>query len=129
MDPHTARPGRHDLNLIKTMFATTLGLWLTQVVLFGVLFVSWFILFIVRWLIGFGSPVPESSWQSFLFKVMRVLSYPLGWFLPDRPGGDDTVTMILRWGANSAIWGMALGAFIYIFQKLRRNPPDAGGQK
>ena len=107
------------MKALKTILATTLTLWVVQLLFFVVLFVGWFIRFILQWFVGFGSPQPETSFEALLQTVMKILTYPVRLFFADQ-FGTDTFTLALQCGISSVIWVTFVGLFVYAIWKIRR---------
>jgi len=114
------------VKLLKTIGLTAVAFWLAQLILFALMLATWFSHFILQWFAAFGRPLPYTSFQKFLFKIMTIITFPTRLFL--RPGwfGDDSVMTVLLLGVNSAIWGVIMGTLIYIVGKKKsagKTPP------
>ena len=106
------------MKLVKTILAATSLFWALHFLLFAILFAGWFFRFILQWFVGFGTPQPETSFESLLRALMNVLMYPAR-LLADGRFGDTGLAMALSFVISSVIWGGLLGAFIYAIQTIR----------
>jgi hypothetical protein len=110
---------QQETKLIKTITLTTVMLWSVHLGLFGLLFAGWLIRFVIQWFVSFGTPQRESSLESFLSGVMKVLTYPVRLVVADGQFEGSTITMFMLLAINGAIWGSALGFIVYAIGRHR----------
>jgi len=96
----------------RTIIITALIFWLVQILLFVLLFATWFINIVMRLLVSLGLNVPPSAIEGFLSGILNDLSYPIRLFLPNHQLGDGFIAVALALSADSLIWGVAVGTLI-----------------
>ena len=102
---------------IKTIAWLTVILWAIQSLTFLMFFASSFTHLIVRCFVTLGMPISETSVQTFLSSVMKLLSWPVRPLLWSTWSEGSFITIILLLALNSLIWAGALGALIFLLRK------------
>jgi hypothetical protein len=107
------------MKLVKTITVTTLAIWLMQLVIFGVIFMTRFTNINLQ-VFCFGSNLPETTVQTFLSQILNFLTCPIKQYLPQDWMNDSVLGMALLFGADSLVWGGGIGTLFYVIWSAYR---------
>jgi len=114
-----------ELANMKTRSSTIIAVGTCHFVLWwlcvGFLKATGFELFSFAWLFG-GAPPHHSLIQEVVFVLHGLISYPVAWLTEFGWLRDSLMTDAFLLVANSAFWGVSLGALIYA---LRKREPES----
>ena len=115
------------MKVVKALIAASIVFWALQFLLFAILVVGWFFRFILEWLVGLGTPQPETFFESWLRAVMNILTYPAR-LLAGEQFNDGMFATVLLFGISSVVWGAGLGTVVYAVWLIRARTNTATGR-
>ena len=106
------------MKLVWTITITALIFWAVQILLFGLILADWFtrifLGIVLVWL-----DLPETSVQTLVTKILKVLTYPVSQMMPTSTSSSSITTFLLI-GVDSLIWGVGIGTVIHLTMRLMR---------
>lgn len=97
-------------------------LWAVQLIVFILLFASVFTRLIVQCFTLVGLPVHETSVNTFLTGLMKILSWPIRPLFSSTWTQGTFIINVLLLALNSLLWSSVIATVLFFFPKSKKSP-------
>jgi len=108
------------MRLIATIALTTGVFIVVQFAAYGLFLAGWFFNFFMRFLVCFGISQPEGGFNTFIYRLLVALTWPVRALLPGDWSGGSSARFFLLLAVNSVIWGIGVGMLLWLLGKIQR---------